>query len=102
MTNAPTLDLTVAPPTAPDPKTRPAPEFIRLPPTGHRCPVTGMARSTLDVLTRPQKANKFKPPVRSHMLRRPGAARGIRLIEFASLRAFIEAHGAAGEEGAEA
>ncbi len=63
------------------------PEFIRLP--AQRCPFTGLSRSTLNNLILPTVHNRNQPPVRSHVLRQPGRSRGIRLIDFSSLIAFI-------------
>jgi len=56
------------------------PEWIRLPAPRGRCPFTGLSRSTLNELTIPGPANDGKPPVRSVVLRKRGALRGIRLI----------------------
>ncbi len=61
------------------------PEFIRLPPPGSRCPWTGLSRSTLNELILATEANGFKPPVRSHVLRKHGAKTGVRLVVFSSL-----------------
>lgn len=62
------------------------PITIRLPRTGARCPWTGLTRSALNDLVLPNKANNFKAPVKSRLLKAKGAARGIRLISFASLK----------------
>lgn len=68
------------------------PEWIRLPKSGERCPISALSRSALNAALLPTKANGFKPPVlsksvKSHRL----ASRGMRLINVASLLAFIEA-----------
>jgi hypothetical protein len=95
-----TLDLTIEPVGNPrrflgiDPAQI---EFLRLPPVGQRCPVTGMSRSALNNLILPTPANGNKPPVKSFCLRQRGARTGIRLIDYQSLRNFILAHA----EGAE-
>ena len=68
------------------------PEFVRLPAPGSLEPHTGMARSALNELVLPTPRNDFKPPVRSFCLRKKGARTGIRLIDFASLRAYILAN----------
>jgi len=68
------------------------PEFLRLPPPGVRCPFTGLSRSALNELILPTELNGFKPPVRSFCIRRRGARTGIRLIDYASLKAYIHAH----------
>ncbi len=65
------------------------PEFIRLPPPGVRCPFTGLSRSALNELILPTTANNFAPPVRSYCLRKRGAKTGIRLLNYASLKAHI-------------
>jgi hypothetical protein len=65
------------------------PEFIRLPPPGVRCPFTGLSRSALNELILPTEQNDFAPPVRSFCLRRRGAKTGIRLLDYASLKAHI-------------
>ena len=65
------------------------PEFIRLPPPGVRCPFTGLSRSALNELILPTAQNDFTPQVRSFCLRKRGAKTGIRLLDFASLKAHI-------------
>jgi hypothetical protein len=61
------------------------PEFIRLPRNNRRCPYTGLSRSTLNGLILATKENGFKPTVRSLVLKKRGAIRGVRLIVYASL-----------------
>lgn len=61
------------------------PEFIRLPRSGQRCPHTGLSRSALNNLILPCKANRHRPPVLSISDRKPGKARGTRLIVYDSL-----------------
>lgn len=65
------------------------PEFIRLPLPGRRCPFTGLSRTTLCELTIDSEANGFSAPVRSHVLRKRGAMRGIRLISYDSLMDYL-------------
>ncbi len=60
------------------------PEFLRLPKSGSLCPVSGLARSAINSLILGSK-----PAVRSICLRRPGAARGIRLIPTKDLLAYL-------------
>ena len=67
-------------------------EFLRLPPVGQRCPVTGMSRAALNGLILPTAANDHKPPVKSFCIRQRGARTGIRIISYESLRNFILAH----------
>lgn len=69
-----------------------APEFLRLPPAGQRCPFCGLSRSALNALILPSPLNGNKPPVKSFCLRQRGAKTGIRLIDYASLAAHIRAH----------
>jgi hypothetical protein len=61
------------------------PEYIRLPQPGARDALTGLSRSTLGELTVPGPANNFKPPVKSLVIKKRGASRGIRLINYDSL-----------------
>jgi hypothetical protein len=68
------------------------PETIRLPKPGQLCPYFGLSRSALNQLILPCQLNGFKPPVKSFCLRQRGARTGIRLIDFASLKAYILAH----------
>lgn len=56
------------------------PEFVRLPKSGHRCPWTGLSRASLNELILGSGA-----PVKSVVLRREGASRGIRLLLLSSL-----------------
>ena len=51
-------------------------EFIRLPKSGKRCPVTGLSRSAINLLVLPCKQNDFRPPVRSHSMKKPGQIKG--------------------------
>jgi hypothetical protein len=61
------------------------PEYIRLPKPYERCRLTGLSRSTLAELVVPCDANGHKPPVKSLVVKKRGAMRGIRLINFDSL-----------------
>ena len=65
------------------------PEWIRLPNPGERCIYTGLSRSTLNELTIPSEVNDHLPPVRSAVIKKRGAMRGIRLISFDSLMSYI-------------
>ena len=60
------------------------PEFIRLPKSPQRCPFSGLSRSALNVLIL-----GTNPPVRSVVVRKRGAVRGIRLIDYASLIKYL-------------
>ena len=68
----------------------PEPVYIRLPRFGERCPYTNLTRSALDLLTRAQAANNKRPPVRSKILKLTGKKEGMRLVDFASLRAYLD------------
>ncbi len=68
------------------------PEFLRLPKPGQLCPLTGLSRSAINELILPNPHNGNKPPVRSFCLRKKGAATGIRIVDYASLRGYIFAH----------
>jgi hypothetical protein len=65
------------------------PEWIRLPRPGDRDRLTGLSRSSLCDLAVPGKNNDFRPPVKSVLLRKRNATRGIRLINFDSLIAHL-------------
>ena len=62
-------------------------EWIRLPRPGSRCPYTGLSRSTLMELCIPREGTA---PVKSAVIRKPGAIRGIRLVHYASLLAHLD------------
>lgn len=84
------LQMTSAPQAAPQSAAMIKPEWLRLPAPGSRCPFTGLSRSTLNELTIPGPANDGIPPVKSVVLRKRGALRGIRLISYDSLMAHLE------------
>jgi hypothetical protein len=67
-----------------------APIYIRLPKWGERDPHFGLTRTALDQLTRPQPFNKFRPPVKSKILKMAGEKSGVKLIDFASLREYLD------------
>jgi hypothetical protein len=67
----------------------PTPDYIRLPKPGSTCPHTGLNRSALDLLIRPQPGNNFRPPVKSKTMRMTGTKRGIVLIDYRSLRIYL-------------
>lgn len=64
-------------------------EYCRLPAPGQRDPRTGLSRTTLSELVLPCSANGFKPPVRSVLLKKRGATRGIRLIHIPGLLEYL-------------
>jgi len=66
------------------------PEYIRLPQAGEHDPLFGLTRSYLNLLILPLKENAFCPSVRSSVLRQGGAKTGVRLVNVASLRAYLK------------
>ena len=66
------------------------PAYLRYPAPGYRDPLTGLSRGTLSELVVPCQANGFNPPVRSVLLKKQGATRGIRLIHVPSLLAHLD------------
>jgi len=64
-------------------------EFMRLPPAGQQDPIFGLKRSYLNLLILPCRENGYRPPVKSIVLHRTRGRKGVRLIEIASLRAYI-------------
>ena len=64
------------------------PEWIRLPVKG-KCPYSALSRSTLYNLISASASNGYRPPVKSIVLRRRGAARGVRLISYDSLMEYL-------------
>lgn len=76
------------------------PVTIRLPKGGTLCPYTGLARTAMDQLVRPQECNNFNPPVVSRILRAKGQKRGIRLIDYRSLVEYLNSLPTEAKEGA--
>lgn len=64
---------------------------MAVPKPGDRCPFSGLSRSTLNELIIPGPANDHLPPVKSSVIKKRGALRGIRLISYDSLMQYIEA-----------
>lgn len=65
-------------------------EWLRLPQSGKRCPVSGLSRATLNRLILPSAANGHCPPVHSVVLKQRWAVRGIRMIHRQSLLDHID------------
>jgi hypothetical protein len=65
------------------------PLTTRLPKSGQKEQYSGLGRTQLDLIVRPQPGNNFDPPVKSHVLAARGNARGVRLIDVQSLLAYI-------------
>jgi hypothetical protein len=68
----------------------PPPDYIFLPKSGTPCPRSSLTRSALDLLTRPQSANNFRPPVKSKIFKQTGEKVGRRLIDYRSLRKYLD------------
>jgi hypothetical protein len=60
------------------------PEWIRLPRPGARCEFTQLQRAVLESLILPCESNGNTPPVRSCLVKKPGAIRGCRLVHLGS------------------
>src|SRR5262249_42567609 len=84
--------VSTADPVPPPANGAPSIEFLRLPPPGRLCPYTGLSRSYLNLLILPCEQNAYKPPVKSFVLRKRGARKGVRIISYPSLRAHILAN----------
>ncbi len=65
------------------------PEWVRLPAPTTRCRFTGLSRSTICELVNPCEANGYNPPVKSVVLKKRGAIRGIRLVHLDSLLTYL-------------
>jgi len=76
------------------------PEWIRLPKPSTLCPYTGLTRSKMNELILPCRANDFRPPVRSVVLRQRGKVKGVRLVNFDSLIGYIRQQETEGTEAA--
>jgi hypothetical protein len=76
---------TNTPPQAGDSTEGILPVYVRLPKAGEKCKVTGLCRTKLFELT----SGPF-PKVRSKLVKQPGASRGARLVEVASLLQYID------------
>jgi hypothetical protein len=74
-------ELTKLPVVIPQP-TQVEPEFLPLPPPGKVCPYSGLKRGSFYALI-------HEGAIESIVLRRKGAARGRRLIVFATLRDYL-------------
>lgn len=66
-----------------------SPRYIRLPKQGKLCPRTSLTRSYINKLILPCPENGFKPSVESFVISQPGKRRGVRLIKYASLMAYL-------------
>lgn len=78
-------------PTFPNTKNLVRPEWLQLPKSGQRCPISGLSRSALNTVILPNKGNGYKPQVLSRSIKsHKHASRGVRLVNVASLLEFIE------------
>jgi hypothetical protein len=93
--NSGTIENTAAGNTATATNTE-KPEWVRLPQPGQKCKYTGLSRSTLNELCVDGPINDHNAKVKSTLLKKRGAMRGIRLISYDSLMAFLNS---ANEEG---
>jgi hypothetical protein len=64
-------------------------EWLRLPQPGVKLSGYGLHRGTLNELILPCEENDYKPPVRSVVIKKRGAVRGIRLIHRPSLDIYL-------------
>jgi hypothetical protein len=64
-------------------------EWLRLPQPGAKLAGYGLTRGTLNELLLPCEENDYKPPVRSVVIKKRGAVRGIRLIHRPSLDVYL-------------
>ena len=63
--------------------------WVRLPAPGGRCEWSGLSRTSINALILPSRENKFRPPVLSASLRKPGQRKAARLINLASLLSYL-------------
>jgi len=88
--NSGTIENTAAGNTATARRNTEKPEWLRLPQPGSKCPFTGLSRSTLNEICIDGPVNGHKAPVKSVVLKKRGAMRGIRLISYDSLMAYLD------------
>jgi hypothetical protein len=67
-------------------------KFMRLPAPGERDPLFGFSRSFINGLILPGIGNNFTPPVASYVIKKPTSRCGVRLVDVASMEAFIAQH----------
>ena len=85
-----TTDQPIADPTNDPPEPIPGePVYIRLPKAGTLCPLSGLTRAMLNELILPTPRNHGQPPVKSFSQCQDGKQRGVRMIVWASLRAYL-------------
>ena len=67
------------------------PEWIRLPKEGEKCPLTGLSRSSLNEIVDEVDPDTGEKVLLSVIKVKEGASRGIKLINRASLAAYLPA-----------
>jgi hypothetical protein len=67
-------------------------KYMRLPTAGKRDPIYGFSRSFINSLILPCKDNDYYPPVLSFVLKKAKARHGVRLVDIASIEAYIAQH----------
>ncbi len=75
------------------------PICFRVPKPGCVDPHFGFTRPFWYQLIMPNRANNFIPPVKSRLLKKLNAKRGIRLIDFSSAKAWLERQGNEDQNG---
>jgi hypothetical protein len=83
-------------------QSEPPGEWLRLPQPGAKLSGYGLTRGTLNELILPCESNGYKPLVRSLVIKKRGAIRGIRLIHRPSLDAYLSRLADEQAQGAEA
>jgi len=66
------------------------PLWIRLPKSLARCPYIGLSRGTIVGLVLPCAANDNRPPVKSCVIKKKHAVRGVRLVSGPSLAEYLD------------
>ena len=89
VTSRRSVGATLAAPTVAVATVEVTPEYLRLPRQGQQDTIFGLTRSYLNLLILPSKENDFQPPVRSSVLRQGNAKSGVRLVNVASLKAYL-------------
>jgi hypothetical protein len=69
----------------------PSPITFRLPQAGELDHYFGGTRTFWNERVLPNEENNFKPPVKSVVVKQPGAKRGMRFIVFESAKAYFDA-----------
>jgi hypothetical protein len=66
------------------------PDYVRLPAHGKIEPYTSLNRSALERLVLPGVTNSYSPPVQSKLFNPSGGKRWVRLINYQSLRNYLD------------